>query len=597
MCGILFSIIQDNLELLIWYFEHIKHRGPDNSTYKVVGDKFMGTHRLSIINQSETGNQPFELNGVYLICNGQIYNYLELKERFNIKAEMRSDVDIILHLYEIYKNEMHVLCDLLDGDFAFVLYDSNTNLVHVARDMVGVRPLFYSRSKETGHLVSVGSEVKSLMNDEKVDIQVFKPARLFSFDFNTNQIVNDLNYIEKCQKPIVKAVAVVEDTTPLFTSNPFMEFINNSYKNEPKYPEELIMKEVVRLLKQSVIKRIDNSERPVAFLCSGGLDSSIVLCIANEYLKTQNRDMHVFTIKYADKAGNSYSEDGFYANQLIELLNLNSEHKIKFTSLTYNNDDVKEYLETVIRQTETYDPNTVRTSIANYMLAKKIKEQTDYKVFLSGEGADELFCGYVYFKQSKEPEQLNEESKRLIDNIHMYDVLKADRCFNAFGLEVRVPFLDKEFIQYVYSLEGNYKMFYNSIEKFLLREAFKEEYPVLVQSRIIDRPKERFSDGVSFSYVPDLLNYCNEKAKCTCDYVNRKLNLEGLAPDVANALKNYKHKCTCKKQDLASKEISEKNYYKELFNIYYPNLEHIISNREMPEWCVNGKQSEYVGIC
>jgi asparagine synthase (glutamine-hydrolysing) len=545
MCGILFSVIENNLEELIEYFQNIKHRGPDNSTYNVINNKFMGTHRLSIINQSDSGNQPFELDGVFLICNGQIYNYLELKKRFEIKHDMRSDVDIILHLYQIYKEDMPILCNLLDGDFAFVLYDSNTNVVHVSRDMVGVRPLFYSVDSLSGHLISVGSEVKSLKNTENVKINVFKPSRLFSFDYNQNIVINDLNYIETPK---------VED-----------EVDNISFfdMNEPRYPDDDIQKEIVRLLKKSVIKRIDNSERPVAFLCSGGLDSSIILCIANEYLKTQKRDMHVFTIKYADKNNNSFSEDDFYATQLVKLLN--TENNIMFTSLSYNNDDVKEYLEKVVQQTETYDPNTIRTSIANYMLAKKIKENTDYKVFLSGEGADELFCGYVYFKQVTDGKQINDESVRLINNIHMYDVLKADRCFNAFGLEVRVPFLDKEFIQYIYSLDGRYKMFYNSIEKFLLRESFKNEYPVLVQSRIIDRPKERFSDGVSFSYVPELLNYCN-------------------------------HKTNCSKQDLSSKELSEKTYYKELFNEHYSNLEHIISNREMPEWCVNGKQSEYIGV-
>jgi len=251
-----------------------------------------------------------------------------------------------------------------------------------------------------------------------------------------------------------------------------------------------------------------------------------------------------------DKNGNSNSEDDFYCKKLIELLD------VKFTSFTYNFEDVKENIDKVIYQTETYDPNTVRTSIANYLLAKKISETTNNKVFLSGEGADELFCGYLYFNQINNGMEINKESERLIKNIHMFDILKADRCFSAFGLEVRVPFLDKEFITYVKSIDGTYKSFNNSIEKNLLRNAFKNEYTQLSYSKIIDRPKERFSDGVSFNYVPDLLNYF--------------ANYESSVLDI--------------------KETAEKKYYKTIFEKYYPNLEHVIVNRTLPSWCLNLKE-------
>jgi asparagine synthase (glutamine-hydrolysing) len=509
MCGILFTIIDNNLPEILDNFNKIKHRGPDNTSYKIINNKFLGVHRLSIINQSETGNQPFELNGVYLICNGQIYNYIDLANKYDIDVSIiRSDVDIILHLYNKFIDNIHQLVNLLDGDFAFVIYDSNLDVLYISRDIVGVRPLFYSKNLLDNNIISVSSEIKGLTNSENVNIFVYEPSKLIKYDFKYN-IINECNYVEECQE-----------------------------------------ENIVYLLKKAVEKRIENSERPVAFLCSGGLDSSIILCIANEYLKNQNKELHVFTIKYVDKNGNCNSEDDFYCNKLVQLLN------VKFTSLTYNFDDVKNNIDNVIYQTETYDPNTVRTSIANYLFAKKIKELYDYKVFLSGEGADELFCGYLYFNQTKDSSEINKESNRLVKNIHMFDILKADRCFNAFGLEVRVPFLDKNFITYVKSIDGHFKAFTNSIEKNLLRVAFKKEYPVLTEARIIDRPKERFSDGVSFSYVPDLLNYCS-------NYESSKLSV---------------------------KENSEKIYYKTIFNKYYPNLEHVIINRVLPDWCLNLKE-------
>jgi asparagine synthase (glutamine-hydrolysing) len=321
--------------------------------------------------------------------------------------------------------------------------------------------------------------------------------------------------------------------------------------NECEFTIEFQESRIVDLLRKSVIKRIDNSDRPVAFLCSGGLDSSLILCLAHEYLQQQKRELHVFSMKYTGTSGqNVFSEDEFYCKRLVELLG------VKYTSLSFSFEEVKNSIDDVIYQTETYDPNTIRTSIANYLLAKKLRETTDYKVFLSGEGADELFCGYLYFNQSKDGIEINKESDRLVQNIHMFDILKADRCFSAFGLEVRVPFLDKKFVSFVKSIDGKYKTFINHTEKFLLRNAFKKQFTVLSDARIIDRPKERFSDGVSFSYVPDLLNFCSNSEESVLD----------------------------------NKELREKQYYRNIFDKYYPNMSHVIIDRTMPSWCTNLKQ-------
>lgn len=147
-----------------------------------------------------------------------------------------------------------------------------------------------------------------------------------------------------------------------------------------------------------------------------------------------------------------------------------------------------------------------------YLLSKYLRENTTYKVFLSGEGADEIFCGYNYFKQARTSNEIENETSRLIKNLHVFDVLRADRCFNSHGLEIRVPFLDKDFLKFTMGLDGLSRSFINNTEKFLLRQSFRYKYPTLISTRIIDRQKERMSDGCGFSYVPQLLHYCSENS-------------------------------------------------------------------------------------
>jgi asparagine synthase (glutamine-hydrolysing) len=216
-------------------------------------------------------------------------------------------------------------------------------------------------------------------------------------------------------------------------------------------------------------------------------------------------------------------------------------------------------LENVIYQIESYDPNTIRASIPMYLLSKYLKENTDYKVFLSGEGADELFCGYNYFNQAINDIDIENETKRLIKNIHMFDVLRADRCFNSQGLEIRVPFLDKDFVRFSLGINGFLRGFINKTEKYLLRDTFKDKYPILSTSRIIDRQKERMSDGCGFSYVPQLLNYCLTLQNKICN-------------------------------DLTSKEIYEKEYYKNIFDNYY-KYDNVIIKRELPKWSIQNDKN------
>jgi asparagine synthase (glutamine-hydrolysing) len=304
---------------------------------------------------------------------------------------------------------------------------------------------------------------------------------------------------------------------------------------------------------KAVEKRIKNSDRPIAFLCSGGIDSSIVMAVAYDLLKQRGKEdlMHVFSIAF-DDGGRSRSDDAFYAQLLVQ------QYGVKYTPVTFTWDDVINHVQNIAKHIETYDPNTIRASVPMYMLAKYIKENTDFKVVLSGEGADELFMGYNIFMKAKDGSLANAESKRLIRNIHMFDGLRADRCFNAHGLEIRVPFLDIQFARSVFTIPGAYKMYINGIEKSLLRDAFSH-IQQLVQSRILDRGKERFSDGCGFGYVPKLLSHWSE---------GNVSELEG-------------------------KEAKEREVYRVWFDTEYSTLGHLIAPRENPSWAQNtaSKQS------
>jgi len=557
MCGILYYNVckkDTNIEIFKKAFLKIQHRGPDHSGFKILEscilggpecDIFFGCHRLAITNPTDIGNQPLELNNVILICNGQIFNYLKLAEMYSIPIEtIRTDIDIILHLY-IKGVGIKEICQKLDGVFAFVLYDKNTKTTFIGRDPIGIRPLFWARRNSNLNVLAVSSEIKGFDNlilNKNINIEVFPPNYCYSiFDSENTDVLEEYSEIFNSLDTSNIPLGLQKDED------------NYSIKTTPNIINSEIHSNIYELLKKAVIKRIDNSDKPVAFLCSGGIDSSIIFCIARDYLKTQNRILHAFSMKFND----STSYDAFYAKLLMD--QYKDDPSVKYHSVSFNWDQVLEVIEKIPKQLETYDPNTIRASIPMFLLAEYLKN-TEFKVFLSGEGADELFMGYNYFKQVPDQIEANKESIRLLKNIHMFDVLRADRTFNANGLELRVPYLDLDFIRYVTNLPGSLKMYCNNVEKALLRESVRIKHPQLVSSRVIDREKERFSDGCGFNYIPKLLNHICEK--------KRNLNNKSL--------------------HLTEKEKIEKEYYLELFENYYGNdKQHLIITRKLPNWCNN----------
>jgi asparagine synthase (glutamine-hydrolysing) len=392
-----------------------------------------------------------------MVCNGEVYNYRELAARLATQADaLKSDVEVVLRALAAGWGVGETAASL-DGDFAFVVaFGGSSGGFVAARDPAGVRPLFYATDSERRPF-AMASEAKALLRVPGVhEIHVFPPGHVYA--------------------------CTARDASA------FVPYASRL----PRAPPSAVPP-VRALLERAVAKRLDHSEAPVGVLCSGGVDSAILTCIAASLVGAER--LRVFTIEYAE----GLSEDAFYARRLCAALGV-----AKHTVVRFDRGQVRGAIEGVVRQFETYDPNTVRAGVPMYLLAQHIARESDVKVVLSGEGADELFGGYNYFRYGR-PDERRAETLRLLRNLHMFDLLRADRSFGAFGLEVRVPYLDIDLVAHVTSLEQEQGGALGG-DKATLREAFGH-LDELRALRILDRPKERFSDGCGFSYVPALLEH------------------------------------------------------------------------------------------
>ena len=519
MCGI-FSCIKSrkDLELLKYFFTKIKHRGPDSSCFIKVNDNvILGFHRLAIVDTSENGNQPFIHNGNYLICNGEIFNHKELEQQHNLNPEMhsRSDCECILHMYEHF--DIDRIVKSLDAEFVFVIYDEQKELIYAARDPFGVRPLFigFSNIENTGFTeMYFSSEIKAINFCDYVT--PFLPGHYLKIDI-TKEITKDIlnNYI--C----------------------FYSYPNKIIFNE----RENVLLNIKELLIRAVTKRT-MSDRTVGCLLSGGLDSSLVASILSKLMPS----IHFFSIGL---------EDGIDINaskRVIEFLQIPETHHhiVNFTV-----EEGLNMLEEVIEQLETYDITTIRASTPQYLLAKYISTKTPVIVLYSGEGSDELFAGYQYSKMAPSAQLLLEDSKSLLHELYMFDNLRTDRTTAKWGLEVRVPFLDKELVSYVLSVNPEFKMCNTEMEKKLLRDAFKGWLP----DDILYRPKAAFSDAVSSKKV--------SWYKSLQELINTKISDQDL----------LNHKYT-----INPPKTKEALYYRNIFDKYYPNRDNLISRYWMPQW-------------
>ena len=529
MCGIWSYILSHSSKNTIKLFQNfmeINPRGPETfSFHNISPNIFLGFHRLAIHGLTSLGNQPFvkqnpesKTKSIYSVCNGEIYNYDEIIQSIQSdQLQSSSDCEVIPLLYMKHGIDM-TRTRYLDGEFAFIIYeiDHQTNewSLFASRDPFGVRPLFYGQD-ENG--VVFGSELKSIHNLSS-QVNVFPPG--FCLTMNSkNMEINLTQY-----------------------------YILNSKIQELNLSRSMIYQTIRETFIRSVKKRL-SSERPLGCLLSGGLDSSIVSSIASELSsKLSKHPLHTFTI------GLQGATDIFYAEKVAK--HIGSMH----TTFIVTIQEALEAIEHVIYQIESYDCTSVRASVWQYLLGKKIKETTDIKVLLTGEGSDELMSGYMYFHKAPSPEESHLENIRLLKDIHRFDGLRVDRAMSCHGLEVRIPFLDPEFVELYLSLPKDLRMASKGIEKQLFRDAFKETN--LLPEEVLYRRKEAFSDGTS----------SNEKSwfQIIQEYINN------LVSDEEFNQHNY------------GKEVNtkEKFYYKKIFEQKFGKKSFgVIPYYWLPKWC------------
>ena len=453
MCSIMGFTKRVPDENAVWaYFDRTKSRGPDSSRVEPVGEGWLCFHRLAIMGLHEEGMQPFHLDGDACVCNGELYGFRPVKEQLEQRGyvfESGSDCEIILPLYREYGLGMFAM---LDAEFAMVIYDGARDRFIAARDPIGIRPLYYGYD-DAGNIV-FASEAKNLVG-LCADVKPFPPGHYYA----------DGAFV--CYADVTRVEQVVHDDL------------------------ETVCRNIRDKLIRGVEKRLD-ADAPLGFLLSGGLDSSLVCAISARLLPHRIR---TFAIGMDTDA-----IDLKYARMVADFIG--AEH----TEVYMTREDVLAALEEVVALLGTWDITTIRASMGMYLCCKAIHERTDVRVLMTGEISDELF-GYKYTDFAPTPEEFQREAKKRVDELHMYDVLRADRCISVNSLEARVPFGDLDFVRYVMSVDPAMKMNTYGMGKYLLRHAFEEDH--LLPDEILWRQKAAFSDAVGHSMVDDLKEYAD----------------------------------------------------------------------------------------
>jgi asparagine synthase (glutamine-hydrolysing) len=611
MCGI-FSLLNNNgslftTEFVKQQFEKGRGRGPENSIYKNVMIKAdFGFHRLAINGLDDISNQPIIIDEIALICNGEIYNYKELYKEMEVKPRTNSDCEVILHLYKKYGID-HTL-QMLDGVFSFILIDyritNSDGRMYIARDPFGVRPLYVLSSDPNVDHINDENYVNSLPHNEL-------PSVNYEFYY---AFASELKMLTELRLVLNKSVELKRNSgnyklkipyykIKQFTPGSYSEFVlkykvNTAWKfktntiyhttgfnsniistiNPPNH--FTILSNIQTYLKAAVEKRCCTTQRPIACLLSGGLDSSLIAALVNDYhVKNNLPTLETYSI------GLPGSEDLRYARIVAEYLGT------KHTEILLTEDDFLNAIPDVIKAIESYDTTTVRASIGNWLLGKYISEHSEAKVIFNGDGSDELAGGYLYMGCAPDKIEFDRECRRLLKDIHAFDVLRSDKSISSHGLEPRTPFLDRSWVQYYLSIpiELRFHKLSNQQEKYLLRTAFSEDYYLdshgraLLPEEVLLRRKEAFSDGVSKttrSLYEIIQEYCEEKFMKE-DYPS--YYIPNPIPDMYENIARLHSGFLCVDEYLLPKTV-EQFYYRKIFEQHYQGMGKIIPYFWMPKY-------------
>ena len=513
MCGILAIIGKGKDEQLVKQLsKRMSHRGPDESDIHITTNGHILSHeRLSIIDL-HSGKQPIKgTSTAYMVHNGEIYNHQELRDGIlkNHSFKTKSDSEVIVHLYEEFKYDF---LHHLDGDFAFVVVDGDDFIA--GRDPLGVKPLYYGMD-ERGRTY-FASEMKPI-SDQCKTFSTFPPGHYYTAETG------------------------------------FVKYYKPEYEDFTKCDKELDLVAIREALTEATRKRL-MSDVPIGVLLSGGLDSSLTSSIAARLLKEKGKELHSFSIGLDENA-----PDAKAARKVAEFLGT-KHHEVHFTIA-----QGIEILDKLVWHLETYDVTSIRASTPMYFLSKAITD-LGIKVVLSGEGADEIFGGYLYFRNAPSTEDFTKETIERVQKLFTADLLRADKSTMAHGLEARVPFLDKDFLDVSMKIKGEEKLpkTYDEKEKYILRKAFDTPDNPYLPDEVLWRQKEQFSDGVGYNWIDQLIEYCSAQVT--------DLQLE-------NATTEFPYN---------SPTTKEAYFYRTIFHKYYPQLSAAQTVRKwIPKWQEN----------
>jgi asparagine synthase (glutamine-hydrolysing) len=551
MCGILafidlykknFRQSNDFIYKLFQDFYSLKHRGPDNSYFETYNNVTIGFHRLAIMDDTFNANQPFiledEQRTIIFICNGEIYNFKEVIEKYRLSSYIKNDCMVIPEAYmDLLRNGLtddfnNFIKEDIKGEFAFMLFEfdrlKNLKKVIVARDEIGIRPLYYTPDSKDSLFFS--SEVKGGLSQYHKIIE-FPPGHIFTYN------IDELNNIS-CDK---------------YNYSTIYDTIENEISEEDHL--KLIQTAVMNSVRRRLV-----ADKPFAFLLSGGIDSSLVAAIS---AKIFGKPIRTFCCSLKGEDGKGMGTDLYYARMVAE--HIGSNH----TEVLFTPEEGLAAISDVIRTIESWDVTTVRASIGQYIVCKYIGENTDCKVVCVGEGPDEVCSSYLFNWYAPDCKELDKCAKEYIKNIHYYDVKRADRCIARWGLEGRVPLLDPEFIKAYWSIPDDFRMpIYKGIEKWWLRKAF--DGTNVLPNSVLFRTKEAFSDAIS------------SKDKSWFNIIQRFIEDEVTDEELLGASQKYPY-CT--------PNTKEAYYYRKIFcDIFGEDRQGIIPNYWQPKWDAQGKE-------